>query len=191
MTWGAQKAERIRFEHRYPVNLMGVDGTWRRTCILLDVSTTGARLEVDGTLDVLKAQEFFLLLSSTGLAFRRCNSSVLTDLRSAFASSRRRRRRRDAPSSQHNGLSIRASDKLGSVTMQLIFSRIIPFIDVQTLASGEVRESLFRDAGNGFILYQSDSIASSVANERVIRLEMREALIWLNETSHAETSPWN
>ena len=30
------------------------------------------RLEVDGTLEVLKAQEFFLLLSSTGLAFRRC-----------------------------------------------------------------------------------------------------------------------
>lgn len=72
MTWGARKAERIRFEHKHPVNLMGVDGTWRRTCVLVDVSSTGARLEVDGTLEVLKAQEFFLLLSSTGLAFRRC-----------------------------------------------------------------------------------------------------------------------
>ncbi len=72
MTWGARKAERVRFEHKYPVNLMGVDGTWRRSCVLLDVSSTGARLEVAGTLDVLKAQEFFLLLSSTGLAFRRC-----------------------------------------------------------------------------------------------------------------------
>jgi hypothetical protein len=51
---------------------MGVDGTWRRSCVLLDVSATGARLEVDGTLDVLKAREFFLVLSSTGLAFRRC-----------------------------------------------------------------------------------------------------------------------
>jgi len=51
---------------------MGVDGTWRRACVLLDISETGARLEVDGTVDVLKAREFFLVLSSTGLAFRRC-----------------------------------------------------------------------------------------------------------------------
>jgi hypothetical protein len=72
MTWGDRKAERVRFEHRRPVNLMGVDGTWRRSCVLVDVSATGARLEVDGSLEVLQAHEFFLLLSSTGLAFRRC-----------------------------------------------------------------------------------------------------------------------
>ena len=72
MTWGDRRADRVHLEHRYPVNLMGVDGTWRRKCVLLDVSTTGAKLEVEGTLDVLRAQEFFLLLSSTGLAFRRC-----------------------------------------------------------------------------------------------------------------------
>ena len=51
---------------------MGVDGTWRRSCFLVDVSATGARLKVDGSLEVLKVQEFFLILSSTGLAFRRC-----------------------------------------------------------------------------------------------------------------------
>jgi hypothetical protein len=51
---------------------MGVDGTWRRNCILLDVSESGAQLEVDGAIDILQAKEFFLLLSSTGLAFRRC-----------------------------------------------------------------------------------------------------------------------
>jgi hypothetical protein len=39
---------------------------------MLDVSASGARLEVEGSLDVLRAQEFFLVLSSTGLAFRRC-----------------------------------------------------------------------------------------------------------------------
>ena len=72
MTWGARKAERVRMDHRPPVNLMGVDGTWRRNCIILDVSATGARLEVEGSLEVLQSQEFFLLLSSTGLAFRRC-----------------------------------------------------------------------------------------------------------------------
>jgi hypothetical protein len=72
MAWGARKADRVRLENKYPVNLMGVDGTWRRSCFLVDVSATGARLKVDGSLEVLKVQEFFLILSSTGLAFRRC-----------------------------------------------------------------------------------------------------------------------
>ena len=67
-----RRAARVRLEHRYPVNLMGVDGTWRRACFLLDVSDTGAKIEVEGSIDVLKAREFFLVLSSTGLAFRRC-----------------------------------------------------------------------------------------------------------------------
>jgi hypothetical protein len=72
MPFGDRKSERVRLEHKHPVNLMGVDGTWRRSCLLLDVSSTGTRLDVDGTLEVLQAKEFFLLLSSTGLAFRRC-----------------------------------------------------------------------------------------------------------------------
>jgi hypothetical protein len=59
-------------DHRQPVNLMGSDGTWRRRCVLLDVSQSGAKIEVEGTLDVLQAKEFFMLLSSTGLAYRRC-----------------------------------------------------------------------------------------------------------------------
>ena len=69
---GERRAERKRLEHKYPINLMGVDGTWRRSCVLLDVSETGGKLEVEGTIDVLKAKEVLLLLSSTGLAFRRC-----------------------------------------------------------------------------------------------------------------------
>jgi CII-binding regulator of phage lambda lysogenization HflD len=39
---------------------------------LKDVSATGARVEVEGSNDVLKSREFFMVLSSTGLAFRRC-----------------------------------------------------------------------------------------------------------------------
>lgn len=65
-------ASRVQFEQVHPVNLMGVDGTWRRSCVLLDVSQSGAKLEIEGSPDVLRAREFFLLLSSTGLAFRRC-----------------------------------------------------------------------------------------------------------------------
>ncbi len=72
MRFDNRNARRVRLEHRYPVNLMGVDGTWRRSCVLLDISDSGAKIEVDGSIEVLKAREFFLLLSSTGLAFRRC-----------------------------------------------------------------------------------------------------------------------
>jgi hypothetical protein len=72
MAWGARKSERVQFENRYPVNLMGVDGTWRRSSVLMDISATGARLDVEGSLDVLKAEEFLLILSSTGMAYRRC-----------------------------------------------------------------------------------------------------------------------
>ena len=72
MTFGDRKADRVRFEHERPVNLMAIDGTWRRSCVLLDVSASGARLHVEGPLEILGGKEFFLLLSSTGLAFRRC-----------------------------------------------------------------------------------------------------------------------
>ena len=72
MKFDGRKASRVRMDNRQPVNLMGSDGTWRRRCVLLDVSNTGARIEVEGTLDVLQAKEFFMVLSSTGLAYRRC-----------------------------------------------------------------------------------------------------------------------
>jgi hypothetical protein len=52
--------------------MMGIDGTWRRDCLLIDVSQTGARLLIEGSLEGLDLKEFFLLLSSTGLAYRRC-----------------------------------------------------------------------------------------------------------------------
>jgi hypothetical protein len=67
-----RRASRVQFDHRHPVNLMGVDGTWRRNCLLLDASASGAKLEIEGPVDVLQSKEFFLVLSSTGLAFRRC-----------------------------------------------------------------------------------------------------------------------
>ncbi len=73
--------------------------------------------------------------------------------------------------------------------MQMIYSRTIEFLDTQSLAPGLAREALFRDA-DGFILYLSDDMASSNAQERIIRLEMREALIWLNETPDEGGAFW-
>jgi hypothetical protein len=72
MSWDKRKAKRVHFDHECHGTLLGADGTWRRDCMLVDVSETGARIRIDGSTDVLKAREFFLLLSSTGLAFRRC-----------------------------------------------------------------------------------------------------------------------
>src|SRR5271156_666409 len=72
MAYGDRKHERVDFEHGVQVYMMGIDGTWRRNCLMIDVSQTGARLCVDGSLEGLDLREFFLLLSSTGLAYRRC-----------------------------------------------------------------------------------------------------------------------
>ena len=72
MAYGDRKSERVDFERGINVYIMGIDGTWRRKCMMIDVSQTGARLRIEGTVEGLDLKEFFLLLSSTGLAFRRC-----------------------------------------------------------------------------------------------------------------------
>src|ERR1700745_598433 len=66
------KGERVVFERGIPAHMMGIDGTWRRDCTMEDVSETGAKLTVSGSVEGLHLKEFFLLLSSTGLAYRRC-----------------------------------------------------------------------------------------------------------------------
>ncbi len=67
-----RKKPRVNFERGITVQMLAIDGTWRRTCRLLDVSETGAQLQVEGSLSGLELKEFFLSLSSTGLAYRRC-----------------------------------------------------------------------------------------------------------------------
>ena len=67
-----QRGERVVFERGFSAHMMGIDGTWRRNCLLEDISETGAKLTVEGSIEGLHLKEFFLLLSSTGLAYRRC-----------------------------------------------------------------------------------------------------------------------
>jgi hypothetical protein len=67
-----RKAERVEFSHRFEAQIMGIDGTWRRACTIEDVSKSGARLTVEDSFEGLNLKEFFLLLSTTGLAYRRC-----------------------------------------------------------------------------------------------------------------------
>jgi hypothetical protein len=67
-----RKGDRVTFERGIPAQMMGIDGTWRRDCTMEDVSETGAKLTIEGSVEGLHLKEFFLLLSSTGLAYRRC-----------------------------------------------------------------------------------------------------------------------
>jgi hypothetical protein len=59
MSWGARKSDRVVFARGHVVHIMGIDGTWRRTCTLLDVSATGARLTVEGSIEGLALKDFF------------------------------------------------------------------------------------------------------------------------------------
>ena len=70
-----RKGERVTFERGIDAQMMGIDGTWRRECRMEDVSESGAKLTIEGSVEGLHLKEFFLLLSSTGLAYRRCELS--------------------------------------------------------------------------------------------------------------------
>jgi hypothetical protein len=72
MAFGNRKSERVDFERGIRVYIMGIDGTWRRDCTMIDVSQNGARLSVEGCIKGLDLKDFFLLLSTTGRVFRRC-----------------------------------------------------------------------------------------------------------------------
>jgi hypothetical protein len=72
MAWGDRKCTRVSFERGIDALIMGIDGTWCRPCKLADVSASGARLIVAGFVEGLNLKEFFLLLTPTGGALRRC-----------------------------------------------------------------------------------------------------------------------
>ena len=70
--------DRVMFGRGYDVCIMAIDGTWRRDCLLQAISDIDALLIVEGSVHGLNLKEFFLLLSSTGLAFRRCQMVRVT-----------------------------------------------------------------------------------------------------------------
>jgi hypothetical protein len=67
-----RNSRRVRFDSKVPARMMGIDGTWQRECVVDDISDGGAKLTVSGSIGNLPLQEFFLVLSSTGLAYRHC-----------------------------------------------------------------------------------------------------------------------
>ena len=71
MSEDGKGVERVTFSRGYDVCIMAIDGTWRRDCQLNAISENDAILTVEGSIQGLNLKEFFLLLSSTGLAYRR------------------------------------------------------------------------------------------------------------------------
>jgi hypothetical protein len=67
-----RKHQRVAFSKGFDANMMAIDGTWRRACVMKDASHSGARLALGETIEGLNLKEFFLVLSSSGLAYRRC-----------------------------------------------------------------------------------------------------------------------
>jgi hypothetical protein len=67
-----RKDEGVVFERGFDAHIMAIDGTWRRACIMREVSESGAKLTIIKSVEGLILTEFFLLLSTTGLAYRRC-----------------------------------------------------------------------------------------------------------------------
>ena len=89
--------QRVKFEHPIPVQIMAIDGTWRRACELKSVSDFDAVLIVEGSVQGLSLKEFFLLLSSTGLAYRRCELACVNGDEIGVNFLRNRRKQKKSP----------------------------------------------------------------------------------------------
>lgn len=82
-----------------------------------------------------------------------------------------------------------AAPNLGA--MQLLASRIVPFIDSPSLEQRTAREALFRNREGDYLLYLANGSGSSCTEERLICLDARDALIWINEKPDALGSFWD
>ena len=51
MSEGEKRAgPRVRFDHERPAQMMAIDGTWRRDCVVENIGEGGARLSVGDTI---------------------------------------------------------------------------------------------------------------------------------------------
>jgi hypothetical protein len=64
--------KRVQFGRGYTAKVMAIDGTWERECRIGDVSDTGAKLSIHGSIAGVDTREFFLVLTPGGTAHRRC-----------------------------------------------------------------------------------------------------------------------
>jgi hypothetical protein len=106
MTDDNKAPERVTFSRGYGVCIMGIDGTWHRDCLLNAISDNDAMLTVEGTIEGLNLREFFLLLSSTGLAYRRCELVRVngTEIDVQFLKGKKNKKKRPGTSSGQDSL---------------------------------------------------------------------------------------
>ena len=61
-----RKAHRVAFERGFAANMMAIDGTWQRPCTMQDVSETGARLSVGGSIEGLPPERILSCALDSG-----------------------------------------------------------------------------------------------------------------------------
>ncbi len=96
--------DRVNFSRGHDVCIMAIDGTWRRDCQLNAISDNGAILTVEGSIQGLNLKEFFLLLSSTGLAYRRCELVRVNGAEMDIQFLKTRPKKRKGASSGHDAM---------------------------------------------------------------------------------------
>jgi len=74
--------------------------------------------------------------------------------------------------------------------MQLMVSRSYPAIDAQSLVEVVARDALFRTADGLYLLYMASG-RQAESEERILFLDCRDALLWLNETPDTLGSYWH
>jgi hypothetical protein len=73
--------------------------------------------------------------------------------------------------------------------MHLIDSRTYPFLDAQTLADRQARDSLFRISESEFLLHMTSEGYSE--EDRLVWLDGRAALLWINQTTDEYGTNWD
>ena len=74
--------------------------------------------------------------------------------------------------------------------MQLMVSRSYPVIDTQTLTEYVARDALFRTADGSYFLYMASG-GQLEGEERILFMDCRDALLWLNEAPDTLGSYWH
>ena len=72
--------------------------------------------------------------------------------------------------------------------MHLVATRKYAFIATQTLAECQARDSLFRFAENEFLLHMTSD--EDLEDERLVWLDTRAALLWINQTTDEYGINW-
>jgi hypothetical protein len=73
--------------------------------------------------------------------------------------------------------------------MELLVSQSYPFIDCDSLVEHQARDSLFRIADGSFMLHLS-STNRPVEDDRLVWIDCRAALLWINATPDELGAEW-